>query len=127
MTSTSGLDMCQMGDPEISGMQDDFNGFLWNVVMLAMGGLALGEAVTSSGQSLSISRIQTHVYTSILSSECGLPAFPFQTMAFTELVSFGIPSSSPATVSDQPTGCAMSVYFRSAMRKVWLQALSLQQ
>ena len=34
-------------------MQDDFNGFLWNVVMLAMGGLALGEAVTSSGQSSS--------------------------------------------------------------------------
>ena len=23
--------------------KDDFNGFLWNVVMLAMGGLALGE------------------------------------------------------------------------------------
>lgn len=29
--------------------KDDFNGFLWNVVMLAMGGLALGEAVKSSG------------------------------------------------------------------------------
>jgi hypothetical protein len=25
--------------------QDDFNGFLWNVVMLAMGGSALGAAV----------------------------------------------------------------------------------
>ena len=23
--------------------KDDFNGFLWNVVMLAMGGLAVGE------------------------------------------------------------------------------------
>mmetsp|Transcript_31205 Transcript_31205/g.69392 ORF Transcript_31205/g.69392 Transcript_31205/m.69392 type:complete len:781 (-) Transcript_31205:655-2997(-) len=29
--------------------KDDFNGFLWNVVMLAMGGLGLGEAVKSSG------------------------------------------------------------------------------
>uniref|UniRef100_A0A7S0WPN7 SPX domain-containing protein n=1 Tax=Chlamydomonas leiostraca TaxID=1034604 RepID=A0A7S0WPN7_9CHLO len=29
--------------------KDDFNGFLWNVVMLAMGGMALGEAVKSSG------------------------------------------------------------------------------
>ena len=37
-------------------MQDDFNGFLWNVVMLAMGGLALGEAVTSSGLLLTIAR-----------------------------------------------------------------------
>lgn len=27
--------------------KDDFNGFLWNVVMLAMGGSALGEAVRS--------------------------------------------------------------------------------
>lgn len=24
--------------------KDDFNSFLWNVVMLAMGGMALGEA-----------------------------------------------------------------------------------
>lgn len=30
-------------------MQDDFNNQLWNVVMLAMGGSALGEAVKSSG------------------------------------------------------------------------------
>lgn len=30
-------------------LQDDFNGQLWNVVMLAMGGSALGEAVKSSG------------------------------------------------------------------------------
>ena len=29
--------------------QDDFNNQLWNVVMLAMGGSALGEAVSSSG------------------------------------------------------------------------------
>lgn len=29
--------------------KDDFNSFLWHVVMLAMGGLALGEAVKSSG------------------------------------------------------------------------------
>ena len=29
--------------------QDDWNNFLWNVVMLAMGGSALGEAVKSSG------------------------------------------------------------------------------
>lgn len=29
--------------------KDDFNGFLWNVVMLAMGGVAMGEAVKSSG------------------------------------------------------------------------------
>ncbi|KAF5832470.1 Sodium/sulfate symporter [Dunaliella salina] len=29
--------------------KDDFNGFLWNVVMLAMGGSALGESVKSSG------------------------------------------------------------------------------
>eukprot|EP00884_Botryococcus_braunii_P009002 jgi/Botrbrau1/18102/Bobra.0687s0004.1 len=31
------------------GTQDDFNAFLWNVVMLAMGGMALGQAVDSSG------------------------------------------------------------------------------
>lgn len=37
-------------------VQDDFNGFLWNVVMLAMGGLALGEAVTSSGLLLTIAK-----------------------------------------------------------------------
>ena len=30
-------------------VQDDFNNQLWNVVMLAMGGSALGEAVKSSG------------------------------------------------------------------------------
>lgn len=29
--------------------KDDWNGFLWDVVMLAMGGLALGECVKSSG------------------------------------------------------------------------------
>ena len=29
--------------------KEDFNGFLWNVVMLAMGGSALGACVTSSG------------------------------------------------------------------------------
>jgi anion transporter len=34
--------------------KDDFNGFLWNVVMLAMGGSALGEAVRSSGLLTSI-------------------------------------------------------------------------
>jgi tryptophan synthase/phosphate transporter len=37
--------------------KDDFNGFLWNVVMLAMGGLALGQAVQSSGLLLSISAV----------------------------------------------------------------------
>eukprot|EP00878_Enallax_costatus_P012608 GHUV01013167.1.p1 GENE.GHUV01013167.1~~GHUV01013167.1.p1 ORF type:complete len:652 (+),score=137.56 GHUV01013167.1:111-2066(+) len=37
--------------------KDDFNGFLWNVVMLAMGGLALGEAVQSSGLLLEISNV----------------------------------------------------------------------
>lgn len=37
--------------------KDDFNGFLWNVVMLAMGGLALGQAVQSSGLLLSISSV----------------------------------------------------------------------
>lgn len=37
--------------------KDDFNGFLWNVVMLAMGGLALGEAVQSSGLLLEISTV----------------------------------------------------------------------
>lgn len=36
--------------------KDDFNGFLWNVVMLAMGGLALGEAVKSSGLLLTIAQ-----------------------------------------------------------------------
>lgn len=39
--------------------KDDFNGFLWNVVMLAMGGLALGEAVQSSGLLLEISNVST--------------------------------------------------------------------
>lgn len=29
--------------------KDDFNNFLWSVVMLAMGGVALGSAVTNSG------------------------------------------------------------------------------
>lgn len=30
-------------------MKDDFEQFLWTVVFLAMGGIALGEGVTSSG------------------------------------------------------------------------------
>jgi len=38
--------------------KDDFNGFLWNVVMLAMGGLALGDAVQSSGLLLTISKVR---------------------------------------------------------------------
>ena len=29
--------------------KDDFNNFLWNVIMLAMGGIAMGKAVDSSG------------------------------------------------------------------------------
>ncbi|KAI9286110.1 SPX domain-containing protein [Umbelopsis sp. AD052] len=29
--------------------KDDFNNFLWNVIMLAMGGIAMGKAVESSG------------------------------------------------------------------------------
>ncbi len=29
--------------------KDDFNSFLWNVVMLAMGGLSLGEEVRRRG------------------------------------------------------------------------------
>ncbi|KAK9798599.1 hypothetical protein WJX73_006781 [Symbiochloris irregularis] len=36
--------------------KDDWNSMLWNVVMLAMGGLALGEAVTSSGLLLAIAQ-----------------------------------------------------------------------
>jgi di/tricarboxylate transporter len=43
--------------------KDDFNGFLWNVVMLAMGGLALGQAVQSSGLLLSISSVRTILVT----------------------------------------------------------------
>jgi len=39
--------------------KDDFNAFLWNVVMLAMGGLALGEAVKSSGLLQSIANAIT--------------------------------------------------------------------
>lgn len=39
--------------------KDDFNGFLWNVVMLAMGGLALGEAVKSSGLLLAIAQVRS--------------------------------------------------------------------
>lgn len=42
--------------PSVRGAQDDFNSFLWNVVMLAMGGSALGEAVKSSGLLLSITQ-----------------------------------------------------------------------
>jgi di/tricarboxylate transporter len=38
--------------------KDDFNGFLWNVVMLAMGGLALGEAVKSSGLLATIAEVR---------------------------------------------------------------------
>jgi phosphate transporter len=30
-------------------LQDDFEQFLWSVVFLAMGGIALGKGVTSSG------------------------------------------------------------------------------
>jgi tryptophan synthase/phosphate transporter len=41
--------------------KDDFNGFLWNVVMLAMGGSALGEAVRSSGLLSSIAAAITEV------------------------------------------------------------------
>lgn len=44
--------------------KDDFNGFLWNVVMLAMGGLALGQAVQSSGLLLSISSVSAAVVSS---------------------------------------------------------------
>jgi phosphate transporter len=29
--------------------KDEFNNFLWNVIILAMGGIALGKAVESSG------------------------------------------------------------------------------
>ncbi|KAI8465297.1 MAG: low-affinity phosphate transporter [Monoraphidium minutum] len=57
--------------------KDDFNGFLWNVVMLAMGGLALGEAVKSSGLLLTIAQaIQGTVsgldLWSVLAIFCGL-------------------------------------------------------
>ena len=38
--------------------QDDFNSFLWNVVMLAMGGSVLGEAVKSSGLLLTITQVR---------------------------------------------------------------------
>ncbi|MEW5306323.1 MAG: hypothetical protein WDW36_008793 [Sanguina aurantia] len=48
--------------------KDDFNGFLWNVVMLAMGGSALGEAVKSSGLLDEIARdIKEQVTTAQLS------------------------------------------------------------
>lgn len=38
--------------------KDDFNNFLWNVIMLAMGGIALGKAVESSGL---LHTIATHI------------------------------------------------------------------
>ncbi|KAG1171775.1 hypothetical protein G6F70_003828 [Rhizopus microsporus] len=42
--------------------KDDFNSFLWNVIVLAMGGIALGKAVESSGLLKTIaSQIQTLV------------------------------------------------------------------
>lgn len=42
--------------------KDEFNGFLWNVVVLAMGGIALGKAVESSGLLFTIaSRISEQV------------------------------------------------------------------
>lgn len=42
--------------------KDDFNNFLWNVIMLAMGGIALGKAVESSGLLKTIaSQIETAV------------------------------------------------------------------
>ena len=34
---------------DVSLFQDDFEQFLWTVVFLAMGGIALGKGVTSSG------------------------------------------------------------------------------
>jgi phosphate transporter len=40
--------MCQ-SIPFSSFVQDDFEQFLWSVVFLAMGGIALGKGVTSSG------------------------------------------------------------------------------
>lgn len=57
--------------------KDDFNGFLWNVVMLAMGGLALGQAVQSSGLLLSISTfigelVRGQSLWSVLAIFCGL-------------------------------------------------------
>lgn len=42
--------------------KDDFNSFLWNVIVLAMGGIALGKAVESSGLLKTIaSQIETLV------------------------------------------------------------------
>lgn len=54
--------------------KDDFNGFLWNVVMLAMGGLALGEAVQSSGLLLEISTVSgtSVLVTRILHTDLGI-------------------------------------------------------
>eukprot|EP00775_Hariotina_reticulata_P002958 gene2958-3243_t len=57
--------------------KDDFNGFLWNVVMLAMGGLALGDAVQSSGLLLTISTLISDLVAgeslwAVLAIFCGL-------------------------------------------------------
>lgn len=37
--------------------KDDFNGFFWNIIMLAMGGLALGEAIYNSGLLMTIGKM----------------------------------------------------------------------
>ncbi|CAO3612470.1 unnamed protein product [Cunninghamella echinulata] len=43
--------------------KDDFNNFLWNVIMLAMGGIALGKAVESSGLLQTIAQSIQHIVT----------------------------------------------------------------
>ncbi|KAI9318144.1 SPX domain-containing protein [Dichotomocladium elegans] len=45
--------------------KDDFNNFLWNVIMLAMGGIALGKAVESSGLLRTIAMSIEHIVTGL--------------------------------------------------------------
>jgi hypothetical protein len=49
--SQEGLLHILVDDPSrlICGIQDDFEQFAWTIVFLAMGGIALGRGVTSSG------------------------------------------------------------------------------
>jgi phosphate transporter len=49
--------------------KDDFNSFLWTVIMLAMGGIALGQAVSSSGLLHTIARFIDEL-------EDGFPLWP---------------------------------------------------
>ena len=50
--------------------KDDFNNFLWTVIMLAMGGISLGKAVQSSGLLTEITNMIVPVLSTLTTYEC---------------------------------------------------------